>query len=397
MPLSRGLTPLTICMKRNWPEGVRLLLCIGRVVLPFPTHSPFSMAPEINQDTTIGVGMRSEQFGGTVYSMAAEGVDIEGFPPLFIGVIYHSIDASAALIAYLLEPGTCVRVAAPEGPEQTTVFTKMASATVAGSSISSPTVAVDSDSCRDHLWPGPVYLRAMLSARFESHQHFRLPSFGCGSGHARFWSRNPHVVAAWHGTSSGKQRDRWTMLELEVRRPDVSIEFVRLLVDHGSPLTTPEVQELLHLVATKERAVEILLPAVSATTGRAAEADDLECIVRYVSGEEAARVVLQPDAPLAALKSEVQAISGIAKNRQRLLWKDVVLEDDSLLLRNVFVDPACRAELQLIVCGEDDDQAERLRELHAEVGWFGVTTSPAGLAELAALRALLESCLHPPR
>merc|ERR1712135_39036 len=104
---------------------------------------------------------------------------------------------------------------------------------------------------------------------------------------------------------------------------------------------------------------------------------DLDLTIAKLTGEVTLRASFAPDMSVQQVKREIHAATTISEGRQMLLLDGVVLEDTPLLCELGL--PEKGGELQIAVCDEDFVLEEQLKELHEEVGWFGVSSSREGL------------------
>jgi len=374
-----GHWPVTLCMKIDWPEGLLFLLGFPRVQLPFPTRIAKPPVTRLDEMGTV-VGRVKDHSKHIAFGSSNVGVDIEGCNPLYTGTFHHSYKSCAALLRFLSGSATRVHVAAPRCEDEQVVLEQ---------------VVVDAvDGC--HFWPGLSYLEASMAARFASHHELILPKYtnvgntsGHGAGYVK-WQRRYPTSFLIGPTKMPSQM--WSLLDSEVRRPDLDIQIVRLLLRHHDKSERRKLAiNLFRVVEMKERAAKLLTQPVSALS--AAKEGDLDITIAKLTGEVALRANFAPDMSVQQVKREIHAATTISEGRQMLLLDGVVLEDTPLLSELGL--PERGVELQIAVCDEDFVLEEQLKELHDEVGWFGVSSSREGLILLAELRSLLHSVSGP--
>uniref|UniRef100_A0A7S1ABC8 Ubiquitin-like domain-containing protein n=1 Tax=Noctiluca scintillans TaxID=2966 RepID=A0A7S1ABC8_NOCSC len=370
-----GHWPITLCMKIDWPEGLLCLLGFPSVQLPFPTHTAKPPLTRLDETGTL-VGHWQDHSKNVAYGSSKVGVDIEGFNPLYTGAFHHSYNSCTALLRFLSDSATRVHVAPPQSEDEQVVLEQ---------------VAVEAaDGC--HFWPGLSYLEASMTARFASHQELILPKYtnvgntsGHGAGYVKWQRRYPTSFLVG---PTRMPSQLWTLLDSEVRRPDLDTRIVRLLLRHHDKSERRKVAiNLFRVVEMKERAAKLLTQPVS--TLSAAKDGDLDLTIAKLTGEVALRANFAPYMSVQQVKREIHAATTISEGRQMLLLDGVVLEDTPLLCELGL--PERGAELQIAICDEDFVLEEQLKELHDAVGWFGVSSSREGLILLADLRSLLHS------
>lgn len=177
---------------------------------------------------------------------------------------------------------------------------------------------------------GTEYLKIMVSTAYANHQTIRFKNdcgFGCGRA---FMARFPYME---FDRKEGKRKQNWILLESEIRRPDISLRAVRLLLGcGGGPKNVEETKRLLGIIAVKEQAAVLLKPFAKETEHLRQGADevtqgDLQLSVSTLSGNVVAQVSLPPSASVLDVKHSVTGQCGISEDRQELLWLDVKLED----------------------------------------------------------------------
>ena len=248
-----GTTALELCMRNDFAEGAELMLRSDELVLPPPDREPDILVRRFKDGGDLGIGRISpaEPAGMTVFELAKRGHSLSGFNPLFLGVLLHAHAATARVVSVLRQ----LRAVRQTG----------VAATVNSRAMS-----------------GVEYLEAALKATYTCCSSLAMPIFGCGFAGMNFVRQ--HGVDTSHLVMHSlllKEKTRWSLLQLEMRRPDTSADMVALLLRewaaegahaaalvglaariHTEPCPHPDLAPLAALVAGKRRAISLLAAGV---------------------------------------------------------------------------------------------------------------------------------------
>jgi hypothetical protein len=353
-----GASVLQQCMKRDFAAGVEFVLRHPATLLP-SWQTPLSMVQQTKDgprsDPLVVVAAQPDRAGRHVLQLARAGAQLSDFNPLFLGVLHHAEAATR----------TCLRVL--RGLPRVRV-----------GSAAHPSMAV----CEPGEISGERYVRGALGEAYQCCGSLALPSFDCAFGFGAFHAAMPPGFLSDLSRARGR---RWSLLQLEMRRPDTRPAVVALLLRAlAGPAAALSPDE--PAAASFARAVGIPGPAldpVSPLAGAAYTArdhPDREHLRKLLLAKRQAIAVMRENAedPDAAL----QAAVGRALEQMRIA--------DDEARRGASSKDAPRDAPPAAAPPSAPADAKSLVALK-QAGWYGVNGAPERVAQFEAAAAMIEA------